>query len=595
MQREAAAADAADRTSDRIGNLRLGLALVALLLILLPLITRDAGPWWGLIVVFLGFLGLGKVQDGALERRRVHRAKERYHGDAVRRWEESWRELPDRGADVGAAWQGGLHYADDLDLFGEASLFQLLSRAATGRGRRTVADWLCEPASTDEVVARQGAARELVDQLESRADLYAAAAGEDQAVLDDAQLKDWAENHAPMPAQGLLRVVGVVLPLALIGTVTLYQLGGPGQPMAIAIMVQLLVLFLLRGVVGPRVEVLSGPERTLRRAGGLIRQVERLDLRDPWLRSRQAPLQGASSEVQRLERIVNLLDARLNVIFALSVGPALMWDLNLVLRAEAWRQKNGQRLERWFAGIGDIEAVASWAALSFERPDYGWPELTSEPGRFEADGLSHPLIHREQVVANHLALGGPGSVLLLSGSNMSGKSTLLRAVGLAVVMARAGAPVAARSLRLSPSTLATSVRVVDSLAQGTSHFYAELKRLKFVVDEGGREGHGLLYLLDEVLHGTNSRERIIGATTVIRWLSSQGALGIVTTHDLGLAKVAQELPAGTVASRHFSDRVAGEGIAFDYRLREGPIQTTNALRLMKAVGIDLDFGDDSVR
>jgi hypothetical protein len=587
-----AAADAADRTADRLGNVRLALALVGLVLLLWPLASRTASPWWGLLPVAVAFFAVGVLQDRALERRRRHRAEVRYHAEGLARIDESWRDLGDTGEAAGNPWRHTLHYADDLDLFGRASLFQLLNRAHTQRGQDTLARWLCEPATVDEATARQRAAENLAENLDFRVALAAAAASEDATSLDDQAIRRWAEVDAPIPVEGLLRVLAWLHPVALFATYLVYQLGGPGQPLAIAVLAQLSTLFFTRKVVGSRLEVLSGPERALRRAARLVEAVETARLEAEWLREVQAPLQQgpASHQIRRLERLVNLLDARLNVIFALTIGPALMWDLNLVLRAERWRRTHGLRVTTWFEAVGRMEAAASMGGLAYERPEYAFPEFVSdEPGVFEAESLHHPLIDRHHVVANDLTLNGPGSVLLLSGSNMSGKSTLLRSVGLAVVLARAGGPVPARRLKLSPFELATSVRVVDSLAEGTSHFFAELKRLKHIVDEGRRLGPGLLYLLDEVLHGTNSRERYIGAVSVIRHLSQQGAVGIVTTHDLGLARVAEELPPHATRNCHFSDQVEGDDFSFDYRLREGPVRSTNALRLMRAVGIDLDF------
>ncbi|MEM7678846.1 MAG: hypothetical protein AAF449_22925 [Myxococcota bacterium] len=307
---------------------------------------------------------------------------------------------------------------------------------------------------------------------------------------------------------------------------------------------------------------------------------------------------GATQQIRGLERLVELLDARLNFFFAVSLSPMLLWELNLVLRTERWRRAVGPHLRPWLQATGEVEALASLGALSHERPDYAFAEFAPGPARFEAKKLTHPLIHRDQVVGNDLTLGGQGSVLLLSGSNMSGKSTLLRSVGLAWVLARAGAPVPAERLTMSALRVATSVRIVDSLAAGTSHFYAEVKRLKHIVDaakapvaDGGPNAAPapLLYLLDEVLHGTNSRERYIGAVTVVKWLASVGAMGIVTTHDLALATLADELPAEKAVNRHLSDTVTDGKIRFDYTLRDGPVQSTNAIRLMKSVGIDLDF------
>jgi hypothetical protein len=579
-----AEADAAQRRADRIGNVRIGLVLLGLALLLLPLATRDGTPWWLLIPDFVLFVGLGLVQDRAARREQDARARQHYMEAGRARWEESWRSLEDDGADL-APEDSAL--AVDLDLFGPASLFQLVSRARTAAGRRTLACWLLEPPSVEETQFRQAAVEVLRPRLDFRAELWAASAGTGR--LDLKGVQEWAHTERRLPAEGALKLIGLLFPCLTIATFILLQLGAPGWPFGVMLVVHLLTVALLGGVVGPKAALLAGPERTLRRAARLIRLVESEPFGSPWLDARRDRLVNGQASLQLgwLERLVHLLDARLNVVFALTFGVLLMWDLNLVLRAEDWRRRNGNQIEGWMQAIADVECAASMAAFAHERPDYGTLELASEAGVFEAEGLQHPLIDRRAVVANDLQLGGPGSILLLSGSNMSGKSTLLRSVGLALVLGRASGPVPCRKLRASPMELGTSVRVVDSLAKSTSHFYAELQRLKAIVDAGARRGSGLLYLLDEVLHGTNSRERTIGAIGVMRWLSEQGALGVVTTHDLALAEVAERLPEGRCTQAHFSDRVDGEGIAFDYRLQEGPIASTNALRLMRHVGIDI--------
>jgi len=577
-------ADAAQRRADWIGNVRIGLVLLGLALLLLPLVTRDGTPWWLLIPDFVLFMALGLVQDRAAQREQDARARQHYMEAGRARWDEAWRSLDDDGADL-APEDSAL--AADLDLFGPASLFQLLSRVRTAVGRRTLARWLLEPPSVEETRARQAAVEVLAPRLDFRAELWAASAGTGR--LDVAGVQEWARTERPLPAEGVLKIVGLLFPCLTIATFILLQLGAPGWPFGVMLLLHLGTVGLLGGMTGPKAALLAGPERTLRRAARLIRLVEGERLGSSWLDTRRERLVGgqASLELGRLERLVNLLDARLNVVFALTFGILLMWDLNLVLRAEDWRRRNGAQIAGWMEAIADIECVASLAALAHERPDYGRLDIASDPGVFEAEGLQHPLIDRRAVVANDLSLGGPGSILLLSGSNMSGKSTLLRSVGLSLVLGRAGGPVPCQRLHASAMELGTSVRVVDSLAKSTSHFYAELQRLKAIVDAGARSGSGLLYLLDEVLHGTNSRERTIGAIGVMRWLSEQGALGVVTTHDLALAEVADRLPEGRCRQAHFSDRVDGDGIAFDYRLREGPIASTNALRLMRHVGIDV--------
>ncbi|MEO1232998.1 MAG: DNA mismatch repair protein MutS [Myxococcota bacterium] len=590
---------ASDRRADQIGNVRLGLALVAVVLLLTPLVTRSGTPWWWLLPVMAVFLGLARFQDAWIRRRRDAEASIAYLEGAKSRLDDSWRGLDETGEDVGKPWRGhDLHYADDLDLFGEASLYQLLSRAQTRAGRQLLAAWMAEPAPLSEARERQEAVRALAAHLDLRRRAFEAVAADESEPLDDGPLLSWAKGRELLPAKDVLRLAGLLFPTALIITAVLaFGFGGAREPFYLVALAQIGLLFYTRRFTGPRAAMLSGPERTLGRYARLIDVVESMSDEDAVgpLREVKEVLQRsgrpASSELRGLERLVDLLDSRLNMFVAATLWPALMCELNIVLRADEWRDRAGKHLPAWLEALGTFEALASLGALAHERPGYAFPELVDEPGVFEAEGLTHPLLHPSRAVGNDRVLGGSGTVLLLSGSNMSGKSTWLRSVGLAVVLARMGAPVAARRLRLADVRLATSVRVVDSLAAGASHFYAELRRLKHVVDMARTPGPPVLYLLDEVLHGTNSRERFLGAVSVLKWLAEHGAFGIVTTHDLSLGRVADHLPSGAVENAHFSDDIRGDGLSFDYRMRPGPIETTNALRMMRAVGIDVEILD----
>jgi MutS-like protein len=584
----------AERRVDLLGNIRLTLAVLALILIILPLFLRSDWPWWGLVPLFFAFIVLGVKLDRAFDERRRLAAAVRFYKHGIDRLEERWRELPDRGDDLKDTLGASCPYAGDLDLFGSASLFQLLSRAETRIGRRVLGEHLVHLADKETALARQAAVRELAPMIDLREALVAQAAGEDASPLDDQRLLDWAEKSEPVPRTSLLTAIGIALPISLTASIALF-IAGIRPLLAPAVIMQLVAIGLTRKLTQDRAEVLAGPDRVLSRYARMIETIEGARWASPLLASIRARIasdggeMSASRQIKILHRLVDLLDARLNIFFALTLGPLLMWDLNLVLRAERFRTTTGRMLRGWLESIGEIEALASFASLAFERPGYAMPELGEGDPIFRAEGLAHPLIDRTKVVANDVELAGKGALIILSGSNMSGKSTLLRAVGLATVLARAGAPVAASRLTLGTMTLMTSVRIVDSLAQGTSHFYAELLRIKAIVDEARAPSAHVLYLLDEMLHGTNSRERYIGAASVIRWLSQHGAIGIVTTHDLALANIAAELPAGRAKNMHFSDEVDGEKIRFDYELREGPVSSTNALRLMRAVGIDIEL------
>jgi DNA mismatch repair ATPase MutS len=261
-----------------------------------------------------------------------------------------------------------------------------------------------------------------------------------------------------------------------------------------------------------------------------------------------------------------------------------MWDAHCAFALSRWRARAGKRLRGWLEAIGEVEALASLGAFTFEHPDFAWPEPAAQP-MLEASALGHPLIADDQRVGNDVRLPCAGRALVVTGSNMSGKSTLLRAIGVNVVLACAGAPVCARSMRVGPLRVATSMRVEDSLARGVSHFYAELQRLKRIVDWARDSSPGaVLFLLDEILHGTNSRERVVGARAVVRDLLGTGALGAISTHDVGITAIVQELP-DRVENVHFEEQVSGTTMTFDYVLRPGVVQSSNALRLMRAIGL----------
>jgi DNA mismatch repair ATPase MutS len=292
----------------------------------------------------------------------------------------------------------------------------------------------------------------------------------------------------------------------------------------------------------------------------------------------------ASEEISALERIVGFVDARRNEVFRLLIGPLLMWDVHGAFALARWRARAGSHVRGWLDVLGEVEGLASLAGFAFEHPDFAWPELAEEPA-FEARSLGHPLLSDGQRVGNDVRLPGAGHALVVTGSNMSGKSTLLRALGVNALLAYAGAPVCATRLRIGEARIATSMRIEDSLEEGVSHFYAELKRLKRVVDLALEQGRApVLFLLDEILHGTNSRERVIGACGVVRELVQHAALGAVSTHDLGITALEREL-GGRVENVHFEEQVDGGTMTFDYVLRPGIVHSSNALRLMRAVGI----------
>ncbi|HSJ96235.1 MAG TPA: DNA mismatch repair protein MutS, partial [Myxococcota bacterium] len=479
-------------------------------------------------------------------------------------------------------------YADDLDLFGPGSLFELLCRARTTAGEDLLAAWLCAPAAPEVVRARQAAAIELRDALDLREDL--ALAGERVAAgLHAEALAAWGEASPPAPPP-LLRAAALLLSLVSAAGVAGLVFGAP------VLVPWLLVLAIAAGfAAGVRRRV----QRVLRETDPAVRDLdllaellailERAELRAPRLAAlrRAVSAEGtepASKAIARLDRLAQLLDARRNQFFA-PIGAALLFTTQVAFAVDAWRARHGPALRRWIETVGELEALASLAGHAYEHPADAWPELVADAPRFEAREAGHPLLAEARCVRNDVRLDEERRVLVVSGSNMSGKSTLLRTVGTNAVLALAGAPVRAAALRLTPLALGASIRLNDSLQEGHSRFYAEIRRLRQIVDATAGP-LPVIFLLDEVLHGTNSHDRRIGAEAVVRSLVARGAIGLVTTHDLALARLA-EAPELHAANVHFEDELAGGKMHFDYRMRPGVVTRSNAIALMRAVGLEV--------
>jgi len=289
----------------------------------------------------------------------------------------------------------------------------------------------------------------------------------------------------------------------------------------------------------------------------------------------------ASRQIERLRRLVALLDARRNQFFA-PFALLLLWTTNIAFAIERWRTESGAEIVKWIDAIGEMEALLSLSSFAFEHPAFVMPEVIDGDAIFDGDAVGHPLIPDDRRVANDVRIGGQLRLLIVSGSNMSGKSTLMRSIGINTILALAGAPVCAARLRVSPMSVGASISLNDSLQEGASRFYAEILRIRDIL----RTPPPLLFLLDEVLGGTNSHDRRIGAEAIIRSLVARGAIGLLTTHDLALAKIAEEL-APRAANVHFEDHIENGEVMFDYRMRPGVVTKSNALELMRAVGIEV--------
>jgi hypothetical protein len=517
--------------------------------------------------------------------RLLERGKQRIRGELA--------DLPDKGERFKVPNHA---YAGDLDVFGSASLYQLVASTETGAGERVLAGWLLAPASAKEIAARQEAVRELAAMPRFREDLAVCAAESGTKGRDADPFLAWAEAREPVPNAALLLVGRALVPitLALAGlSETLAHVGPSWLRLAwlAPLVAQLGVLAALRPSLEPVLAIAGSREAPFGRYVALFRLIEATSFSAPRLAAlREVLVAGrASKAIGSLERIVGFAELRHSGIVAVVANIFLLWDVFVAVSLLHWRVQHGADMRRFIDAMAELEALASLGTFAAEHPAYAFPEVDDGELRFVAEGLGHPLIPASRRVSNDVGIPHAGAALMITGSNMSGKSTLLRAMGVNAVLALAGAPVCATKLVMAECRVRTSMRISDSLEEGVSHFYAELSRLKAVVDAVDA-GERVLFLLDEVLHGTNSRERILGARAVIKKLVAEGAIGAVSSHDLGLADLEGE-SEGRVTNVHFQELVGDGKMVFDYKLKPGVVTSSNALRLMKLVGIRVELPD----
>jgi hypothetical protein len=478
-------------------------------------------------------------------------------------------------------------YANDLDLFGRGSLFELLSVARTRPGEETLARWLKNPAPAAEILVRQDAIRELAPLLDLREAL--SLAGDDvRAGVEGELLVVWAEGPRVLGPRWL-RFVAVLLTIATTTALVWLFTAGDTLPLEVAIFVQILAFWARRRPILHTLHAADRPARDLDVLSHILEVIEHETFSSPRLSDLRRRLEAeggaASTAIRRLHRLMELHDWEHNAIFV-PIAATLQWGTHLAWAIEAWRTRHGVDVRRWLDAVAEFEALASLAAYRYEHPGDPFPEIVDGPATFEGERLGHPLLPAARMVSNDVRLAGETRLLVVSGSNMSGKSTLLRTVGVNAVLAFAGAPVRAAGLRVTPLAIGATLRIQDSLQEGRSRFYAEITRIRRLSDAARGTPH-LLFLLDELFHGTNSHDRLIGASGVLRRFVEQGAIGLVTTHDLAMTRVVDEL-APRAVNVHFEDWFAAGELQFDYLVKPGPVTRSNAIALMRAVGLDVE-------
>ena len=573
-----------ERVHLRIGNLKLLVIVAGLILAWFSLIKNSVSGHW-LVTPAAVYAGLAVWHELVIRARtRAERAVEFYER-GLARIEDRWAGT----GETGERFRDAKHvYADDLDLFGRGGLFELLSSARTPMGEDSLAGWLLAPSPVAAIRERHELLAELRDKIELREDV--ALQGENlRAELNPAGLTAWAEQAAPL-SNSFVRGLVAVLAILCVAAIVVWAVTSDVVPLLITLLINLGAYAWFKRRADATLAGFDCNEDGLRLFAAILKRMEGETFASARLRHLQGKLKNGDAEpashaIRRLARMVTWIDARESYLMKLLELPVL-YSLQVGFAAEAWRRRWGQRVRAWISVVGEMEALLSLAAYAYEHPADPFPEIAqgeNAGAHFAGEELGHPLIAAAQCVRNSVRLNAKTRVLLLSGSNMSGKSTLLRTVGINLALAMAGAPIRGKSLRLSPLALGTRIRGTDSLQEGRSNFYTEILRIRQVFTLAER-GMPLLFLFDELLEGTNSHDRRIGAEALLRALVSHNAIGMVTTHDLALTEVAATLD-GAARNVHFEDQIANGEMSFDYKLRDGIVPKSNALELMRWIGL----------
>jgi hypothetical protein len=586
----------AKRRLRRLTHARLVTFLTAGLLLAVGGARED--PRWLVVLVgvtcFLGYVALVVAHRKLAALVEYIDELKRLNEEALDKLARNWDRIPGSPVEPPRPHHP---YAEDLNLFGSASLFQLICTAATPLGQRTLREWLLEPAEPDTVVHRQAAVAELSPQIDLRDELAARGRliGRINSPVVDRFIR-WSQDDHWILGRPWLLGLAWLLPLSTVVLVTLQAAG---------VMPYHLWVFTVLGCAivwrrfGETIEDIfksaSSGETALRRFSILFRVASDVSFRAPLLeaiaQSLNADGNPAHRQMRRLDRILACSDVRFSDLLHGLLQLLTLWDCHVLFALERWREANRVHVESWFSAYSELEALMALAGLAHSHPSWAFPQFTSdEPREFIAKDLGHPLLAPENCVANDVQLGPPGEFLLLTGSNMSGKSTLLRAIGVNVVLAQAGAPVCASSMHLPSVRMFTAMHMHDSLTEGVSQFMAALNRLKLVVESARRaesDSVAFMYLLDEILQGTNAAERQTAVRRIVRHMLERGAVGATSTHDLTLADT-EDLKHAAIAV-HFQETIeqtaSGPSLSFDYKLKPGLATSTNALRLMDIVGL----------
>ncbi|MEO5892672.1 MAG: hypothetical protein ABIQ31_20660 [Ferruginibacter sp.] len=480
-------------------------------------------------------------------------------------------------------------YANDIDLFGRASLFQFMNRTTSEMGSSTLAEWLLNPATEPVIIQRQDAVKELSAITQWRQELQALGREKKIVIQTKERLQAWiAEknvfNHA------FWKLFQYLFPIVMLTVIALNIFDVLSNPVRNYFLLAsgVIAYFISKKVIPIHYQVSKMAEE-LSVLSDSIQLIEKSNFQSSLLQELHSTYViengDASDQLKQLKNILGRLDYRLNPVIFIPLAILFQWDLQQVKALEKWKKRNQQNIADWFDALGKLEAISSLSTLYFNHPEWCFPELKKTHFYIQGNNIGHPLINKTKRIDNPIRITASGELMLITGSNMAGKSTYLRSIGINVVLTMTGSAVCASTFSLSPVQLITSMRIADNLEENTSTFYAELKKLKTVIEKVNSK-EKVFILLDEILRGTNSLDRHTGSVALTKQLIKHDAAGIIATHDIELAKLIEEYP-DNILNYHFDAQVSNDELYFDYKLKEGICSSINASILMKKIGIEL--------
>ncbi len=567
----------------RYGYLRL---VVFILLFVFLILIWQWNPIIGLVWFILGLAGFGRLVKWheTLKSKAEHWQRLVIVNQHELRFLDHDYRWNDNGIDLEPASHD---YTSDLDIFGEASLFSYTSRAKTLRGRRKLSKWLCDPADATEIKSRQEAVHELSGMIEFRQNLSALSMNLQEADSDHQNLHKWLQKKPYMMGRRLPRLMKWLVIPTILPSCLLMMYFGYFRFSWLPLLIPAYFLWRSKKHIDEIHELTEQISDTLVIYAALFKHMESSQWLSPWLAKVYAQMSKKdvvpSVWISKLGYGIKQLNVRRN-FFALLFNLFALWDFHWVEKIEKIKLQIGDSIHLWFDALADIEAISSLANLAHNNPDWTIPTLADNT--IDARELGHPLIPALNRVSNDLSLSIRSDLKLITGSNMAGKSTFLRTLGVNLVLAGAGAPVCATRFTFTPVKVFTSMRTVDALHENASTFYAELKRLRMMLDKIQR--HSYIVLLDEILKGTNSGDRHKGSEALIKQLIRCQASGLIATHDLQLTDLAHEFPS-QIENWYFDVVIKNDELHFDYKLKKGVCQSFNATILMKKMGIDVEL------